>query len=114
MADDMYNGAKLLLQDIDTELENKRLSRRDRLMLRSQKYLLEQTVLMRQVRLEVDALKKHDVIGWAYDHPRGALLSILGLGAVNSMVNWSGIRKPIIQAIAKNLFGVDLPLDVIP
>ena len=109
--EDTLNGAKLLLEDIETELENRRLSRKDRLMLRSHKYMLES---LSPIREDVSALKRHDVVGWAKKNPRSAALFAVGILAVNSMVNWSGIRKPALQAIIHVTTGIMIPLDALP
>jgi hypothetical protein len=105
------NGAKLLIDEIDRELDKKTISNRDRLMLRSHRYQLEAVA---EVRSELIPLKKHDVIGWAQANPKSAWLIGIGGLVVNSMINWASIRKPLVQAAIMHTTGVLVPLDNIP
>jgi len=109
--DDSINGAQLLLEEFDEELQNRRLTKKDRLLLRSSQYILKGMISMRQ---DISTLKSHDVIGWAKRNPRGAWLFGIGLLTVNSMVNWSGIRKPLLQSVIHFATGIVIPLDVLP
>ena len=111
MTDDMVNGVQLLLDDINTELQNKRIPRRERLLLTSNKYILESIVPLRK---DVSRLKGHDVVEWGKTNPKLAIFSALGLLTLNGVINWSGIRKPLIQGIVHAATGVMLPLDSIP
>jgi len=115
---DYTNGSKLLVDEIGSELSKKNITQRDRLLLRGMKYLLEEVPRTRGAvgSLEDDAklLKKNSILIQAKNHPKTAFLSIAGLLVINSMVNWAGIRKPILQAIILQVFGVLLPLDSIP
>jgi hypothetical protein len=110
MSEDTTNGVRLLLTDIDAELE-KKLSSKDKVILRSTKYLLES---LPPIRDDLNTLKKHDAIGLASKNPKTAWLLFVGVFAVNSMINWSGIRKPILQAIIHFITGVMIPLDALP
>ena len=111
MNTDTMNGAQLLLDEIDIELEKKKIPTSTRLLLKAQRYNLQSVVLMRE---DIALLKKHDVVQHMQSNPKLSIVIILLLLVVNGMVNWSGIRKPILQGIIYQLFGVLLPLDAIP
>lgn len=111
MSDDAVNGVKLLLDEIDVELENKRLSRRDRLYLRSNQYILKSLIPIRE---DVQSLKSHDVIAKAVKNPKGAWIMGISIFLLNSMINWAGLRKPIMQAVIHFTTGIMIPLDALP
>lgn len=108
---DDQNGAKILLGEIEVALENKKLTVQKRLELRIHKYTLENTIIMRR---DIRALKKHDVIQWVSDNPKTAGLIVGAMLLLNSIVNWAGIRKPLIHAVFMNLFGLNIPIEAIP
>lgn len=102
------NGARLLLDEIDRQLDTKRLTEINRLNLRVAKYQLENLIDMRR---DVRQLKDHDVISKIKNNPRFSALLFAVFLVVNSMVNWAGIRKPLLQAIILQTTGVLVPLD---
>lgn len=109
--EDVINGAQLLLDEIDVELSKKKIPTSTRLLLKAQRYNLQSTVNM---RADIANLKKHDVIQRMKENPKLSIIIILALFVVNGMINWGVIRKPILQSIIYQLFGVLLPLDAIP
>jgi len=111
MTNDHMNGAQLLLDEIDAELENKRMSKRDRLHLRSTQYILKSLVPIRE---DVHQLKKHDAIAWVRSNPRSAWLLGIGVLSVNSMVNWEIIRRPVLQTIIHVVTGIVVPINSLP
>lgn len=108
--EDATNGVKLLLTDIDIEL-GKRLSSKDKVTLRSIKYLLEALPPMRE---DLRTLKKHDALGWAGENPKSAWMLSIGFLVLNSAINWSGIRKPLLQGIIHVTTGIMIPIDSLP
>jgi len=117
MADDIENGAKILLEQIDEILKNKRLTEKDRLLWRVHKYLLAEVPVTRRdisgLRKAQEKLEKHSIILWAKAYPKMAGLLIVSGLVANSMINWSGVRKPLIRSALLSL-GIDVPLDSIP
>jgi len=109
--EDTINGVAMLLDEIDDELGNKRLSKRDRLYLRCNRYILESIV---PIRRDVMALKRHDAFAWMQKSPKLATALIFSALILNSVINWSGIRRPIIQSLIHMAFGVSIPLDQLP
>lgn len=112
------NGSKLLADEIDSELSKRNITHRDRLMLRGMKYLLLEVPSTRknidELKADTKNLEKNSVLIQAKKHPKAAFITAIGLLVVNSMVNWAGIRKPIIQALILQTTGILLPLDSIP
>lgn len=111
MTTDLMNGAQMLLDRIDTELLKKRLPADRRLLLEAQQYNLRYTV---QMRADISELKKHDLIQRMSENPKLSFAIIFLLLFINGMVNWAGIRKPLLQTFVYQVFGVLLPLDAIP
>ena len=111
MSDDAVNGVALLLDEIDVELANKRLSRRDRLYLRSNQYILKSLIPIRE---DVQVLKSHDVIAYGVKNPKSAWMMGISIFLLNSMINWAGLRKPIMQAVIHFTTGIMIPLDALP
>lgn len=111
MSEDTMNGAQMLLDRIDAELLKKKLPADRRLLLEVQQYNLRYTV---QMRSDIANLKKHDVIQRMQENPKLSFALIFLLLFINGMVNWAGIRKPLLQTIVYQVFGVLLPLDAIP
>lgn len=111
MTEDTINGAQMLLERIDAELSKKKLTADRRLLLEIQQYNLRYTV---QMRTDIANLKKHDIIQRMQENPKLSFAIIIMLLLVNGMVNWAGIRKPIIQTIIYQVSGVLLPIDAIP
>lgn len=109
--EDVANGAQLLIDEIDQELENKRLAKRDRLYLRSNRYILQSLIPLRQ---DVYTLKKHDSIAWAGRNPRTTWFLGIGFLVLNGMINWAGIRKPLLQGVIHVTTGIMIPLDALP
>jgi hypothetical protein len=108
---DPINGVQILLDEIEEELSNKRISKRDRLYLRSNQYILKSLIPIRE---DVHTLKNHDAIAWAAKNPKGAWILGISLFMANSMINWSGLRKPILQGLIHFTTGIMLPLDSLP
>jgi len=108
--DTTANGARLLLDEIKAQLEKKRLSEITRLQLRVDKYQLENLIEMRQ---DVRVLKSHDMIQKSAENPKLAAFVFLLVLVINSMVNWAGVRKPLLQAFFLHVFGILIPLDSI-
>lgn len=111
MANDLLNGAKLIIDEMKEELENKKLPKRDRLYLTSGIY---QLTLLSNLRSDVETLKKHDLFSWATTYPKVATAGVLLLIVLSSVIDWAAIRKPIIQGLIKLLSGIDLPTESIP
>lgn len=61
----------------------------------------------------VAELKKKNIITWISENKTKALGVFIGIFALNSVVNWAGIRRPLLQAVGR-LFGVEIPLELIP
>lgn len=116
--DEHKNGTVLLLEEIDTELIKKNITQRDRLMLKSMRYILEEVPITRanisKLNGEVAILEKNNIVLQAKKHPKGAALFMIGLLTVNSMINWAGIRRPILQGIIHVTTGIVVPLDSLP
>ena len=110
MTDDEINGAKMLLERVDAALSNKRLAADRRLILEIQQYQLKYLV---QMRADISRLKRHDVIQWMQENKKLSIVIAILLLIVNSMVNWSGIRKPLLQTLLYQ-FGIIVPIDAIP
>ena len=111
MTEDNINGAQMLLERIDAALDNKKLPADRRLLLEVQQYNLRYTI---QMRADISNLKKHDLLQRMKDNPKLSFAIIVLLLLVNGMVNWAGIRRPLLQSIIYQLFGVLLPIDSIP
>jgi len=111
------NGSKVLIDEIDMELD-KRLSQRDRLMLRSMRYLLLEVPVTRGYIKKFDGeirnLENNNILIQAKSHPKTAAIVTLSFLALNSLVNWQGIRRPILQAAIHLFTGVMIPLDALP
>lgn len=111
MAEDTQNGARILIEEIDRVLEQKTISSINRLLLRVSRYQLMATI---QLRAEIAPLKRHDVVGWAIEHPRAAWLISIAILVANSMINWEGVRKPLMQAVILHTMGVLVPFESLP
>lgn len=68
---------------------------------------------MLALRAQVDTLDRTSIVLWARRNPRAAWFAGVGVFALNSMINWSGVRKPVIHSILKAV-GIDIPLAEIP
>lgn len=103
MGQDLSNGAKLLLDEVNEVLENKRLPHKDRLMWRIHEYQLRETVSTRgrlqKVEGDIETLKSNSILLWAKSNKKAAAFGLIGFGVLNSMVSWSGIRKPLLAAL---------------
>ena len=111
MTEDFTNGAKVLIDEINHELKNSKLSKRDRLIFRVLVYDLES---LAPLRYDVAILKKHDAIAWAGRNPKSTWFLGIGFLVLNSMINWAGIRKPLLQGIIHVTTGIMIPLDALP
>lgn len=101
------NGAQLLLEEVEAQLKNKRISQKDKLQFKVLKYHLESLIILRS---EVHILKKHDWVGWMAENPKFAILILFLTMTINNMINWKEAWKPVIQALI-SLSGVHLPLN---
>lgn len=116
--DEHANGTALLLEEIDAELTKRGISQRDKLMLKSMRYLLEEVPVTRRnigkLTIDVGILEKSNIVLQAKKHPKTAAMLMAGLFAVNSMINWAGIRRPILQGIIYVTTGIVVPLESLP
>ena len=112
------NGTALLIDEIDAELSKRNISQRDKLMLKSMRYLLEEVPITRgnifKLSADVAILEKNNIVLQAKKHPKIAAMLMVGLLAANSMINWAGIRRPIMQGIIHITTGILVPLDALP
>jgi hypothetical protein len=115
--DTHHNGTRLLLDDIDAEL-NKRISSRDKLLLRSMQYILQEIPETRSkihtMQGEIATLEKSSLVVQAKKNPKTAFVFAILLFTLNSMVNWQGIRRPILQGVIYSTTGILIPLDALP
>lgn len=102
---------QLYLNELDVELRKKNLPRRDRLILTGLRHNLQKN---QQIDLEIEILKKHDLVQKAITYPRTTAVMIMSILIINSMVNWTGVRKPLMQATIYQISGVLIPLDSLP
>ena len=111
------NGTGILLDDIDAEL-SKRISSRDKLLLRSMRYILEEIPDTRRniqtMKGDIVELQKNSIVIQAKRNPKTAVFVFLAVFVFNSMVNWAGVRKPILQGIIYSTTGILVPLDALP
>lgn len=116
--EEYQNGSKILAGEIELELDKKGLSQRDRLLLRGILYLLKETPITRTslVRMDTDIkkLEKHNIVLWVQAHPKTAVFVAAGILIVNSMINWAGLRRPILQGVIHATTGVIIPLENLP
>jgi len=112
------NGSILLLEEIDKELARKSIPNRERLMLRVMRYLLQDVPNTRakieQVEKDVKELERNSILMIAKRSPRNAAMVVLAIFVANSLVNWQGIRRPILQALIHATTGMLVPIDVLP
>lgn len=108
MANDTLNGAKIIIDEMKEELTaNKRLSRQDKMYLKSSIY---QLTLLSNLRGDVEVLKKHDVFSWAVTYPKLFTIGVLLMIILGGLIDWGIIRKPLMQGVLKLIFGIDIPL----
>lgn len=62
---------------------------------------------------DIAELKQKNIILWITARPKTSLLIFAGVFILNSMINWAGVRRPLLYALLKHL-GIDIPLDSIP
>lgn len=62
---------------------------------------------------QIDKLKMNNILMWMQANKRNSVLIFVGIFVVNSMINWAGIRRPILSAIFKHM-GLDVPIESIP
>lgn len=62
---------------------------------------------------DIADLKKRNIVLWITARPKTSLLIFAGVFIINSMINWAGVRRPLLYALLKHL-GIDIPLDSIP
>ena len=111
MTEDTINGAQMLLERIDAELAKKKLTADRRLLLEIKQYNLRYTV---QMRTDIAVLKKHDILQRMQTNPKLSFAIVILLLLLNGMVNWAGIRRPLLQTIIYQVTGMLLPIDSIP
>jgi hypothetical protein len=58
-------------------------------------------------------LEKRNIVSWVLNNKGLAFLTVMVVFAANSMINWQGIRRPLIQALLRT-FGIDFDLEAIP
>lgn len=97
MTDDHMNGVGILLVDITELLKNKRLSSKDRVILKSLEYMLKS---LPPIREDVGRLKKRSWGLWAYDNPTRAAIIFF---AIYSFFISDVIREPVFRWLSENL-----------
>ena len=63
--------------------------------------------------VEIKELKRTSVSRWIKENPKTTFLIFSGIFVVNSMINWQGIRRPILKTIL-GYVGIDVPLESLP
>lgn len=107
MANDNLNGARLIIEEMEAELNNKRISRQDRMFMKSTIYQLR---LLSTLRSDVETLKSHDVFSWVMTYPKMATIAVLAVVILGGLIDWGIIRKPLLQGLLKLLSGIDIPV----
>lgn len=120
MTDDKYNGSTALVKKMETLLQEKKLSTSAAVRLMLEKDLAdikadhERDLILSDLVKRQAILESHDIVKRIKDHPKLSFAFFVLFLILNSMVNWSGIRKPAIQAVVYQVFGILIPLDSIP
>lgn len=67
-----------------------------------------------ELKIQVDLLKRKNIIIWAQGNRFLAGLYLFLLCVISNAWFVSGFRKPAIVFIFKHIFGVDLPIEAVP
>ena len=62
---------------------------------------------------EIEKLKENNILFWIKSNKKASVLIFISIFVFNSMINWSGIRRPVLHALLKHL-GIDVPVESIP
>jgi hypothetical protein len=94
--DDTINGVALLLTDIEGELSKKRITNRDKIILKSLEYLLKS---LPPLRSDIYEVKNTSYGYWANRNPQKAFLAVF---FITSFLI-SDIRQPVFAFVAANI-----------
>jgi hypothetical protein len=62
---------------------------------------------------EIEKLKENNILMWMRGNKKSSIFIIIAVLVINSMINWAGLRRPILHALFNNL-GIDVPIESIP
>lgn len=106
---DTLNGAKIIIQEMEAELDNKKLSRRDGMYIRANIY---QLTVLSSLMGEIEEIKKHDLIGWAMKHPKLSIFISIGTFILIQTIDWISMTRPLLSAVLKHYADIDLPIKI--
>ena len=121
MADSNGISDKILQQaaeEIDGALKKKNLGQIDRIHLQTNKHVLtflaDERSRVKKLEDDLEVVKDHSLLLWAKKHPKLAMIYATLLAIMANAWFVAGFRRPILHALIKNTFGVDIPIDTIP
>lgn len=76
-------------------------------------HVREQNGRVKKNEKDIGDLKQNNIMMWVKANRGKAFFVFVGIFAVNSIINWQGIRKPLIHA-ALHALGLDVPIELIP
>lgn len=86
-------------------------------MIKNQNELIEhvktQNGRVKKNEDKIATLQDNSLLMIIKKNPTKSFLVMLGVFALNSMVNWAGLRRPLLAAFFR-LFGLDVPEELIP
>ena len=62
---------------------------------------------------EIEKLKENNILMWMRGNKKSSIFIVIAVLVINSMINWAGLRRPILHALFNNL-GIDVPIESIP
>lgn len=111
---DNHNGAKMLIEDIIAERDKKNISNKDRLLLRSMLYLLEEVPITREniafARVERLELQNNNILLKIKERPKIAAMLTIVFIFFNSlftvtMIIVAGFREQVLASLVKFITG---------
>ena len=62
---------------------------------------------------DIEKLKENNILMWMRGNKKSSIFIIIAVLVLNSMINWAGLRRPILHALFNHL-GIDVPIESIP
>ena len=104
--------------EIDAMINRKGLSQINKIHLQNDKlvlmFLSDERSRVKELENNVQRVESHSILLWAKKHPKLAMIYATLLAIMANAWFVAGFRRPILHALIKNTFGVDIPLDTIP
>src|SRR5258706_15651788 len=97
-SDDTLNGAKIIIEEMEDKLKNKKLPEMDKMYIRANVYQLR---LMSTLRKDVELLKKHDILSWVQLNPKLTLVLLVFVFVGIQKIDWMNLLAALFSGAVK-------------